>query len=93
MKCFVGWDSVVSIVTMGWMVQGSSPDAGQGFLNPSGPDPGPTQPAKHWVLFLFPRGKEAGAWRSPPTSLQHRGERKSRAVPLLSPGPLCPVEG
>jgi hypothetical protein len=40
---------------------------GRGFRHPSGPAQVPTQPPVQWVSDLFPGGKEAGAWRWPPS--------------------------
>jgi len=50
-----------------------------------------TRPDRPWgppsLLYngyrVFPGGKAAGAWRWPPTLMERRGWRKSRAIPLL----------
>jgi len=78
---------------MGWTVRGSKPDGGREFPHPSRPALGPIQPPIQWVPGRFPGGKAAGAWRWPPTPILRRGWRKSRAMPLLPPGPSWPVLG
>jgi hypothetical protein len=41
---------------------------GRNFPHRFRPTVGPNQPSKQWVADLFPRGKETGEWRWPPTS-------------------------
>jgi hypothetical protein len=41
---------------------------GRDFPHPSRPALGPNQPPIQWLTYLFPGGKAAGAWCSPPTS-------------------------
>jgi hypothetical protein len=48
---------------------------GRNFPHPSRQAPGSTQPPVQWVLGLFYGGKEAGAWRLPPTSSAEDKER------------------
>jgi hypothetical protein len=53
------------------------------FLHPSRPALGPTQPPIQWVPGLFLGGNADRLWRSPPTPLYNRGQRKSRDIPLF----------
>jgi hypothetical protein len=64
----MGRDSAVSIATRyGLGGPGIESRWGRDFLHPSRPALGPTQPPIQWVPGLFPGGKAAGAWSSPPT--------------------------
>jgi hypothetical protein len=45
---------------------------GRNFPHPSRPAPGVTQPPIQWILGLFPWGKAARVWRSPPLRLAPR---------------------
>ena len=55
---------LVRQLTVCWTVLHSNPDGGERFsLFHSHPDrPEPVQHPAHWVLTLFPGGKEAGVW-------------------------------
>jgi hypothetical protein len=70
----VGRDIVVVTATRYEMDgPGIEPRWGRDFQQPSRPTLGPTQPPVQWVTGLFPGGKTAGAWRSPPNSIYRRG--------------------
>ena len=71
----------VQRLATGWKVTGSNRSGwggGRDFPHLSRPALGPTQPPIHWVPFLFPPDKAAGAWRGvvhPPTSSAEVKER------------------
>ena len=60
-------------LSTGWVVLGSNPGGGEGFLHPSRPALGPIQPTVQWVLGLLPRVKQPGRGVDHPPPIQCRG--------------------
>jgi len=59
-QMLVGWDNVVTCYRLDGVVIGTQ--WRQGFLHPSRPALGHTQPLIQWVLGLIPKSKGAMAW-------------------------------
>ena len=53
----------------------------------------PTQPPIQWVPDLFPGGKTAGAWRSPPTLSSAKVKERVELFFYSPPGPSWPFIG
>jgi len=103
-KCFVHglfpssgaqWAGIAQSVqrlATGWTVQGSNPGGGLIFRTRSD---GPWRPPS--LLYsgyrVFPEGKAAGAWRSPPTSSSAEAKERVDLYVYSTCGPSWPVIG
>jgi hypothetical protein len=61
------------------------------FPHPSSPVLGPTQLPIQWAPVLFPEGKAAGTWRSPPTSSRTESKERVKLYFYSTSGPSWPV--
>ena len=61
-----------------------------GFPHTSWPTVGTTQLRAHWVMYLFPKGKEAGTWRWPRNCIEVLWSKKEQSYTCT---PLCGLHG